>query len=53
MDLMRENQADLLESTLSSVADSYDELPYDDRPIFRTHPGRMAANARLFGTPVD
>jgi SAM-dependent methyltransferase len=49
MDLMRENQADLLESNFSSVADSYDELPYDDRPIFRTHPGRMAANARLFG----
>lgn len=49
MDIARGDQADSLVRNFTHVAESYDELPYDDRPIFRTHPGRLAASARLFG----
>ena len=41
--------ADALALNLSATAASYDSLPYTDTPIYRTHPSRMAAVARLFG----
>ena len=28
---------------------SYDEMPYTDLPFMQTHPGRLAAPAKLFG----
>src|SRR5262245_50731672 len=34
---------------MSQTSSSYDELPYESKPIYRTHPDGMAAVATIFG----
>src|SRR5260370_36089437 len=44
------------EECMSGPATSYDELPYDDKPIRATHPDNLAAIATLYGMtppPLD
>jgi methyltransferase-like protein/trans-aconitate methyltransferase len=37
------------EPAMSAQATTYDELPYDDKPIRATHPDNLAATAMLYG----
>lgn len=37
------------QSAIARNAASYDDLPYESHPFPQTHPGRLAATARLFG----
>ena len=41
-----------IQSAIARNAASYDDLPYESHPFPQTHPGRLAATARLFGLEV-
>ncbi len=38
-----------METTAQSIAQTYDDVPYDSRPFPQSHPARSAAIAKLFG----
>jgi len=38
-----------VQSAIARNAASYDDLPYESHPFPQTHPGRLAATARIFG----
>ncbi len=43
-----------MDTTAQSIAQTYDDVPYDSRPFPQSHPARSAAIARLFGlTPPN
>lgn len=41
-----------IQSAIARNAASYDDVPYESHPFPQTHPGRLAAAARLFGLEV-